>query len=137
MKIETNDLNLVTEVHNLLCQSGLVKESENNFLSVPVIHAVKESNFIVQMATLNTFWRIQLSKFASESQHARYCLVDEADAKQWLKLLEESGELASAILKDDKEKQIDAIGDIFVVLTIMEAQMGIGFWWNLPFIIMS
>lgn len=38
--------------------------------------------------------------------------------KQYLKLLEEVGETASAILKNDVEKIKDGIGDIFVVLTI-------------------
>lgn len=36
---------------------------------------------------------------------------------QYLKLQEESGELAKAILKNDDEEIIDAIGDIVVVLT--------------------
>lgn len=36
---------------------------------------------------------------------------------QYLKLLEEVGELSKAILKDDKEEVIDAIGDCVVVLT--------------------
>lgn len=47
--------------------------------------------------------------------------------KQWLKLVEECGELASAILKNDKVKQIDSIGDIYVVLVILEAQIGVEF----------
>ncbi len=90
MKITANELNLVNEVHNLLCQSGLTKESESNFISVPSIAAARESNFIAQMAILNTFWRIQLSRYGAQSQQARYCLVDEADAKQWLKLFKEA-----------------------------------------------
>lgn len=44
--------------------------------------------------------------------------------KQRLKLIEECGELASAILKNDIEKQKDAIGDIFVVLVILAEQIG-------------
>ena len=36
---------------------------------------------------------------------------------QFLKLQEESGELAKAILNDDEEEVIDAIGDCVVVLT--------------------
>lgn len=90
MKIETNELNLITEVHKLLCQSGLNKASEDFFINVPTIVAAKDSNFIVQMATLNTFWRIQLSLFGAQSQQARYCLVDEAEPKQWLKLFKDA-----------------------------------------------
>lgn len=36
---------------------------------------------------------------------------------QYVKLQEEAGELAKAILNDDKPEIIDAIGDIVVVLT--------------------
>ena len=36
---------------------------------------------------------------------------------QYIKLQEESGELAQAILKEDKAEFIDAIGDMVVVLT--------------------
>ena len=39
-----------------------------------------------------------------------------------MKLIEECGELASAILKDNIEEQKDAIGDIFVVLVILAQQ---------------
>jgi NTP pyrophosphatase (non-canonical NTP hydrolase) len=40
------------------------------------------------------------------------------DAKtQYVKLMEEAGELAQAILKNDEPEVIDAIGDMVVVLT--------------------
>lgn len=39
--------------------------------------------------------------------------------KQTLKLIEEVGELASAYLKQDNEKLIDSIGDVWVVLVIL------------------
>ena len=45
--------------------------------------------------------------------------------KQRLKLIEECGELASAILKNNKELQQDAIGDIFVVLIILAEQTNV------------
>jgi len=45
-------------------------------------------------------------------------LYDKGDTKtQFAKLMEESGELARAVLKDDKKEFIDAIGDMVVVLT--------------------
>jgi NTP pyrophosphatase (non-canonical NTP hydrolase) len=45
-------------------------------------------------------------------------IYESGDPKtQFLKLIEEVGELGKAILKDDKEETIDAIGDIVVVLT--------------------
>ncbi len=45
-------------------------------------------------------------------------LYDKGDTKtQFIKLNEEVGELAEAILKKDEKELIDAIGDIVVVLT--------------------
>jgi NTP pyrophosphatase (non-canonical NTP hydrolase) len=44
--------------------------------------------------------------------------------KQFMKLSEEVGELANAILKNDKAEQIDALGDINVVLIILAEQLG-------------
>ena len=45
-------------------------------------------------------------------------LYAEGDTKtQYAKLMEESGELARAILKDDEKEFVDAIGDMVVVLT--------------------
>lgn len=55
----------------------------------------------------------------------RNLLLPENATKQTLKLTEEVGELASAILKQDRHEQIDAIGDIQVVLIILCEQLGI------------
>ena len=45
-------------------------------------------------------------------------LYDKGDTKtQFLKLMEEAGELGRAILKDDQAEFVDAIGDMVVVLT--------------------
>lgn len=53
-------------------------------------------------------------------------IYDSGDTKtQYIKLLEESGELARAILKDDEVEFIDAIGDMVVVLTNLAALKGI------------
>jgi NTP pyrophosphatase (non-canonical NTP hydrolase) len=43
---------------------------------------------------------------------------------QTMKLMEECGELAGAILKKDSEAIIDAIGDVQVVLIILAEQLG-------------
>lgn len=43
---------------------------------------------------------------------------------QRLKLIEEVGEIASAIVKNKREEYIDGIGDAFVVLTILAEQNG-------------
>jgi NTP pyrophosphatase (non-canonical NTP hydrolase) len=57
----------------------------------------------------------------------RSLLKEENAPKQMIKLTEEVGELASAILKSNKEGQIDAIGDIQVVLIILAEQLGIDY----------
>jgi len=44
-------------------------------------------------------------------------------SKQFMKLVEEVGELSNAMLKDKKEEIIDALGDIQVVLTILAKQL--------------
>ena len=51
-------------------------------------------------------------------------LKPENKLAQLAKLLEESGELASGILKNDKELKIDSAGDIFVVLSLLCRQLG-------------
>ena len=54
--------------------------------------------------------------------------LHEQDPKvQLSKLMEESGELARAILKDDTNEQIDAIGDITVVLIVLSMQLGLDY----------
>jgi len=42
--------------------------------------------------------------------------------KQMVKLIEEIGELAAGIARQDKEKITDSIGDAYVVLTILAMQ---------------
>lgn len=51
--------------------------------------------------------------------------LDEADPdKQMLKLMEEVGELSAALARSDEYEVVDAIGDIYVVLTILSMQVG-------------
>lgn len=51
--------------------------------------------------------------------------MDEADpTKQMLKLFEEVGEVASGMARGDVEEVKDGIGDVFVVITILAAQLG-------------
>jgi NTP pyrophosphatase (non-canonical NTP hydrolase) len=43
---------------------------------------------------------------------------------QFMKVIEEIGELSSAILKGDENGEIDAFGDVMVTLIILSAQRG-------------
>ena len=45
-------------------------------------------------------------------------------SKQMLKLMEEVGELAEGLAKDNPDAVRDAIGDTYVVLTILSMQLG-------------
>lgn len=45
--------------------------------------------------------------------------------KQFIKLIEEIGELADGLSRNNMDNMIDAIGDSIVVLTIMAAQLGL------------
>ena len=52
-------------------------------------------------------------------------MYEKGDTKtQLIKLYEESGELSQALLKDNKEDIIDAIGDSIVVLTNLAHLVG-------------
>ena len=53
-------------------------------------------------------------------------IYDKGDEKtQYVKLMEEAGELAQAILKQNKEEAIDAVGDMVVVLTNLAVFIGV------------
>ena len=68
--------------------------------------------------TYNTNDRFELIR---QWAHAKG-IYDKGDSKtQYIKLMEESGELAKALLTNDKHEIIDAIGDMVVVLTNLAA----------------
>ena len=85
--------------------------------------------------TLSNLYRAGLDK-TPEQQPTIYDLIRQwashkgiltsGDTKtQYVKLLEETGELAKSILKNDREELIDAIGDCVVVLTNLAALEGL------------
>ena len=53
-------------------------------------------------------------------------IYDKGDEKtQYVKLMEEAGELAQAILKQNREEAVDAVGDMVVVLTNLAVFIGV------------
>lgn len=51
--------------------------------------------------------------------------LDKADStKQYLKVSEETGEIAAALARSQKEELMDAIGDVVVTLIILSQQNG-------------
>lgn len=74
---------------------------------------------------MNTMENIeeQILQWAEERK-----LTDNTNFKsQMIKLIEEVGELAGAIARNDKSEQVDAIGDIQVVLIILCKQLNIDY----------
>lgn len=51
-------------------------------------------------------------------------LTDADPTRQMLKLIEEVGELGAAMARNNRDGEVDAIGDIYVVLTILATQLG-------------
>jgi NTP pyrophosphatase (non-canonical NTP hydrolase) len=68
-----------------------------------------------------------LKELIIEWANQRGLLKPENASKQLLKLSEEVGELSGAYLKNKVDEQIDAIGDIQVVLIILCEQLGINY----------
>lgn len=67
---------------------------------------------------------ITITDLIREWAKERY--LEKADPKvQMIKLVEEVGELADGLLKENEEKVIDSIGDAYVVLTILAMQLGL------------
>lgn len=63
----------------------------------------------------------QIVKWAND----RGLLTQGNERNQLIKLMEEVGELSSAILKNKNEEIIDSLGDIQVVLIILAEQLGL------------
>ncbi len=57
--------------------------------------------------------------------HARNLIVGSTPEKQTVKLLEEVGELAAGVARNDGAKIMDGIGDAVVVLTILAEMYGV------------
>lgn len=60
-----------------------------------------------------------------EWAHARNLIKGSTPEKQFVKLVEEIGELAAALARGNKENMVDGIGDAVVVLTILASQIGV------------
>lgn len=70
----------------------------------------------------------ELIKQVEEWAQERALIKEENKLAQFAKFIEESGELARGILKNDKTLIADSFGDVLVTLIILAAQTG----YNLP-----
>ena len=85
------------------------------------------ANFITTISKPKVCSKKPLKMFENIRQWAKdRGLYDKGDPMvQYVKLQEEAGELAKALLKDDQPEVIDAIGDMVVVLTNLAHQRGV------------
>jgi len=59
-----------------------------------------------------------------EWAHARNLIKGSTPEKQFIKLMEEAGEVAAALARNKQDELKDGLGDMFVVMTILAAQRG-------------
>ena len=102
--------------------SDEAKEEYNEYISMLAARAKLPTNgkTVHSKTEFHTENRFDLIRqWASDTN-----LYDKGDTKtQFCKLMEEAGELGRAVLKDDHEQFVDAIGDMVVVLTNL-AELG-------------
>lgn len=88
-----------------------LKKSQWGYGSFVYLEALK-NKFDIEIVKEDTIWT-NIRSWAEERG-----LYEKGNANtQYVKLMEEAGELAKALLKEDEPEVIDAIGDIVVVLT--------------------
>ena len=89
------------------------KDAYQSYLDSLTVRANKNGNWRYDSSESERFQKIR--DWAGERG-----LYTKGDRKtQFCKLMEEAGELGRAVLKDDQEEFVDAIGDMVVVLTNM------------------
>ena len=102
--------------------SGKAKEEYNEYISMLAARAKLPTNgkTVHSKTEFHTENRFDLIRQWASDRN----LYDKGDTKtQFCKLMEEAGELGRAVLKDDHEQFVDAIGDMVVVLTNL-AELG-------------
>ena len=102
--------------------SNKAKEEYNEYISMLAARAKLPTNgkTVHSKTEFHTENRFDLIRQWASDRN----LYDKGDTKtQFCKLMEEAGELGRAVLKDDHEQFVDAIGDMVVVLTNL-AELG-------------
>lgn len=97
----------------------LDQEKLKNLLDRDIITTANQNTISGKQAKLKV--QRQVEYWASE----RGIDKSENATKQVMKAMEELGELSAAVNKLDREKQIDSLGDLQVVLIILAKQLGI------------
>lgn len=79
------DINLVTEVRNLLLNNGIPTAAYDQH---QLIQASMNKASSVQRFNLNRYWSLQLMATEKYSEEERYCLIPNGSNEEWLKLFE-------------------------------------------------
>tara|TARA_R110002020_G_scaffold90534_16_gene220479 strand:+ start:101 stop:409 length:309 start_codon:yes stop_codon:yes gene_type:complete len=69
----------------------------------------------------------ELTKKIEQWANDRNIIEGATTHSQFLKLMEETGELAAGIARNNEDLIKDSFGDVYVVLTILAAQCGVNF----------
>ena len=67
----------------------------------------------------------ELQKLVAEWAKEKGLIKPENAPKQFMKVVEELGELSSAIIKEDIDKELDGFGDVLVTLIVLAEQRNI------------
>lgn len=84
------EIDLVTEVRNILCSVGLTKEVAESYDTNQYIIDAAPLCPEAQRFLLNRFWNLQLLAIGITSVEQRFCLIDSGEYKDWIKLFKES-----------------------------------------------
>lgn len=85
-----DDIDLITEVRTVLCNSGLADRLPEAFDTHPYITEGRNKPSNVQRYLLNRYWNAQLMIHAHISSDQRYCLIPNGSVQQWLDLFQKS-----------------------------------------------
>lgn len=86
------ELDLVSEVYQLLCRATLREAAERYFLQDTLIRQAQGKHFSFQRVNLNKFWTLQLLQLETTQQvntrRARLALIDTGSTNEWIRLFE-------------------------------------------------
>lgn len=84
----SQDLDLYTEVRNLMVSHGFTPEQIQIYDNNRYIQDSKDKNEDVQRFLQNRFWNIQLMTCASDSVTTRYSLIPDGLVSDWFRLFQ-------------------------------------------------
>ena len=94
-------------------------------------HENKTYTYVEEKQQRSYYYSDELIEFVELWARERGLLHQSNSNKQMLKVMEEVGETASALAKDDRDGLIDGIGDVMVTLIILAAQNSLSIKWCL------